>query len=160
LQSWNDGNILAGFSTEDRAHHPFRLIYQTLAMCHDRLIRSDLDVDVKDHHRRTREHFRHAADQMLTGGPLLCLLGHAAELRGDLLDAHVASKSAPSPDHSILGRKFQQFRSHVQSHFGHPAWGEQEDGTTTGYFGDHAPGPGDWVERSESVLKAILFNYW
>ena len=160
LQAWENNRILGNFDSEDRAHHPFGLIYQTRAMCRDRLIRSDLDVDIDHHLQGAISDYDRAIDQMTTGGPLLTLLGIAAGLRKQLLQIHVQSLSSTSPDHASLGTAFQKFRTHVQSHFGAPAWLEQEDGTATGYFGQHDPGPGDWIQRSTAVLDAIRFNYW
>lgn len=156
LQKWADTNLLGKFTAQDKSHHPFGLIYQTRAMCHDRLLRSDVDIDTDHHLKLALADYDHAIKQMDSGGPLLKLLAIAARLRRELLRIHIE----PTTDHSRLGQIFKDFRTHAELHFGAHAWNEEEDGTTTGYFGRHDPGPGSWLERSEAILSAIRFNYW
>lgn len=155
LEAWQGDNLFSHFTAEDRDHHPFGLIYQTLAMCHDRLIRSELNVDIDHYLQKARLYYDRAAEHMNTGGPLLQLLSLGASLRKELLLVHTKEHNPEG-----LGRVFNAFRAHLQAFFGAAAWNEQEDGTSTGYFGRHDPGPGSWIRRSESVLRAIRFNYW
>lgn len=157
LHTWKEINLLGQFSEEDRAHHPFGLIYQTRARCHDRLLRSDLELDRAQHLKLAREDYDRAEALMLSSGPLLQLLGLAAALRRELLLAYLDPAEGPRLH---VGRAFKNLRSHIETHFGPQAWDELEEGTTTGYFGQYDPGPGSWIARSEAVLNAIRFNYW
>lgn len=156
LQDWRRLGLLSNFTKEDRTHHPFGLIFQTRAMCHDRLLRSELDIDVDKHRVQALKDYHRATAQMNTGGPLLQLLGIAASLRRELLKSHLST----SPDSTAVGQAFKSFRNHIQTHFGAVAWDELEDGTASGYFGQYDPASGSWIDRGSSVLQAIRFNYW
>lgn len=149
---------LNAYTAEDRRHHPFGLIYQSLGLLYARHWRQAKSADSG---QATLEHFDSAIRQLQEGGGVLRLLYYIASLRREvfLLEMVPKDRSAKTRLRKILAA----LKGYAMESFVDDLWSEDDEGRETGIWGGKIV-PADeehsLSERAQSVISAVRFNYW
>jgi hypothetical protein len=140
---------LETWPSEARAHHPFGLIHQMAAMGAARLATASEEHEWKSF---STGHFERAVQLMSRGDALLKLLAIACRLRMLLTFG-----SSPTELQSAIA----EFSHHASKHPLEMAFGWDEAGKPTGYFGtlvqDVKLTP---PARAAALVNGIRLNYW